>query len=68
MALNPLIDVVRRKLYRLELIIVVRVEHPKLAAALLLHGCLVALDGVRSSCLGIEQHGPHIVGGVIDEQ
>ena len=68
MALNPLVGVVRRELGRCELATVVRAEHPELAAALLLRGCLVALDGVRSCCLGIQQHGPHIAGGVVDEQ
>ena len=68
MALNPLIGIVRRELSYHEFAAVVRAEHPELAAALLLRGCLVALDGVRNCYLGIEQHGPHIVGGIVDEQ
>ena len=68
MALNPLVGTVRRELSCREFTVVVRAEHPELAAALLLRGCLVALDGVRSCRLRIEQHGPHIAGGVVDEQ
>ena len=68
MALNLLVGVVRRELGRHELAVVVRAEHPKLAAALLLHSCLMALDGVCSCRLGIEQHGPHVASGIVDEQ
>ena len=66
-AQDPLIGAIRHELSCCEFTIIVHAEHPKLAAALLLHGCLVALDGVHNCCLGIEQHGPHIAGGVVDE-
>ena len=66
MALNPLIDAVRHELSCHEFIIVVRVKHPELATTLL-RSYLLALDGARSCCLKIEQHGPHIAGGIIDE-
>jgi hypothetical protein len=66
-ALNPLVGAVRRELGRRELAAVVRAEHPELTAALL-RGYLVALDGICSCCLRIEQHGPHVAGGVVDEQ
>ena len=68
MALNPLIGVVRRKLSYREFAAIVRAKHPELVAAQLLHGCLMALDGIRSCCLGSEQLSPHIAGGIIDEQ
>ena len=67
MALNPLVSAIRSKLDRHELPTIVRVEHPKFATALFLHGCLMALDGVCSRHLGIEQLGPHIAGGIVDE-
>jgi hypothetical protein len=60
--LNPLVSAIRR-----ELAAVVRVEHSEFAVALL-RGCLMALDGVCNCCLGIKQHDPNVVGGVIDEQ
>jgi hypothetical protein len=66
-ALNPLVGAVRRELSYHEFAAIVRAEHPELVATLLLRGYLVALDGIRSCRLGIEQHDPHIVGGVIDE-
>ena len=67
MALNPLVSAVHHELSCREFAVVVCAEHPDLAASLLLRGCLVVLDGVRSCCLGIEQHDPHIAGGVVDE-
>lgn len=68
MALNSLVGVVRHKLSRYELAAVVHAEHTELPTTLLLHGYLVALDGVYSSCLGVKQHGPHVVGVVVNKQ
>ena len=66
--LNPLVSAIRGEVDRRELVAVVRAEHPELVAALLLHGCLMALDGVCSCRLGIEQHDPQVAGGIVDEQ
>ena len=67
MALNPLVGAVRHELVCCELVAIVRAEHLELAAVLL-RGCLMALDGVCSCCLGIEQHDPHVAGGIVDER
>ena len=66
-ALDPLVDVVRRELSRRELAAVVHAQHPKLAAALL-RSSLVVLDGVRGCPLGVEEDSPHIAGRVVDEE
>jgi hypothetical protein len=67
-ALDPLVGAVRRELSRCELAVVVRVQHLKLAAALLLRGSLVVLDGIRSCPLGVEKDNPHVAGCVVDEE
>jgi len=59
-ALDPLIDAVRRELSRLELAAVVSAKHKKLAAALL-HINLMA------SALSVEQDCPHVAGHIIDK-
>ena len=68
MALNSLIVAVHRELSCREFTAVVCAEHSELVAALLLCGYLWSLDGICSCRLRIEQHGPHIAGGVIDEK
>ena len=65
-ALNPLVGAICGEVGRRELAAVVCAQHLELAAALLC-GCLMALDGVCSCRLGIEQHGPHVAGGIVDE-
>lgn len=67
MALNPLVGAIRCELCCCELATVDRAEHLELVAALL-HGCLVALDGICSYRLGIKQHDPHVAAGIVDEQ
>jgi hypothetical protein len=67
-ALNPLIGIVRCEHSHRELIVVVCAEHSELAATLLLCGCMVALDGVYSCRLGVEQHDPPVAGDIINEQ
>ena len=63
---ESLVGAVRHELGHRELAAVVRAEHPELVAALL-HGYLMALDGVYSCRLGIKQHDPHVASGVVDE-
>jgi hypothetical protein len=67
-ALDALVGAVRRELSCHEIAAVVRVEHTKLAATLLLRSGLMMLDDVRSSCLGVEEDHPHVAGDVIDKE
>ena len=43
------------------------VRNTKLAATLLRSG-LMTLDGIRSSCLGVEEDRPHVAGDVVEEK
>jgi hypothetical protein len=67
-ALDALVGVVRRELSRHELAAVVRAQDTKLATTLLLHSGLMMLDGIRSSCLGVEDDRLHVAGDVVDKE
>jgi hypothetical protein len=64
---NTLVNAVRRELHYCEHATVICAQHLELAVTFLLYDCLVALDGDCNCRLGIEQHGPHVAGGIADE-
>jgi hypothetical protein len=66
--MNALIRTVRRRLGHHEFAVIVGAQHAQLAPALRFRSDLRAPDGVRSLSLAAEDHHPHIVGEVIDEQ
>jgi hypothetical protein len=66
--LDALVDAVRHKLSRSELGTIVCAQHTKLVATLLLRSGLMTLDGVRSSCLGVEEDRLHVAGDIVDEE
>jgi hypothetical protein len=67
-ALNTLINVVRHEFSCREFTAIVGAQYSQLAAALYLRSSLHASDGVRSFSLTAEDHHPHVVGEVVDEQ
>jgi hypothetical protein len=66
--LDALVGAVRRELSRRELAAIVRAQHTKLTAILLLSSSLMTLDGVRSNYPGVEEDRPYIAGDIIDEE
>jgi len=66
-ALDPVVGAVRCELSRHELAAIVHAQHTELAATLLRSG-LMALDGFRSSCLGVEEDRPHVAGDVDEDE